>query len=74
MKLAAALNWRIFIGCLAVSFALAWIVQWFSGLNYWASWGIVMFAWIAVGISTFFDDDEPKTSAATDKPENNSGS
>lgn len=73
MKLAAVLNWRIFIGCLAASFFLAWIVHRFSGLNYWAAWGIVMFAWIAVGVSTLFDDDEPKTSSAKDKPENSTG-
>jgi hypothetical protein len=70
MKLAAVLNWRIFTGCLAVSFAVAWAVHWLTDLGYWASWGIVMFAWIAVGISTFFDDDEPKASREN-KPENN---
>ncbi len=71
MRFAAALNRRIFTGCLAVSFALAWVVHWFSDLSYWASWGIVTFAWIAVGISTFFDDDLPKA-PQENKPENNS--
>ena len=70
MKLAALLNWRIFTACLAVSFAVALAVHWLSDLGYWASWGIVMFAWIAVGISTFFDDGNPNASRES-KPENN---
>jgi hypothetical protein len=70
MKLATVLNWRIFTACLAVSFAVAWAVHWLSALGYWASWGIVMFAWIAVGISTLVDDDEPKASRQSN-PENN---
>jgi hypothetical protein len=60
MKLSTLIDWRVFSGCLVASFLLAWGVQLLSGLSYWASWGIVTFAWIAVGISTFFDDDEPK--------------
>ena len=34
---------------------------------------LAMFAWVAVGVSTFFDDDEPKTSAGNDNPQNRSG-
>lgn len=45
---------------MAVSFALGWVVNWASGIGYWPSWGIIVFAWVAVGISTFFDDDETK--------------
>lgn len=68
MKRATLVDWRVFTGCLAVSFVLAWGVQLLSGLRYWGSWGIVMFAWVAVGISTFFDNDEPKASSVNDKP------
>ncbi len=68
MKLATLVNWRVFIGCLATSFALAWGVQWFSGFSYWASWGIIVFAWVAVGISTFFDDDPQNDEALSGKP------
>ena len=64
------INWRVFLGCLAVSFLLAWGVQWLSGLNYWASWGIVMFAWVAVGITTFFDDDDVGMANSKEKPKN----
>jgi len=70
MKLATMLKWRIFTGCLLASFALAWVVHWLSDLGYWAAWGIVMFAWIAVGISTFFDKDEPKASAGNGSENN----
>ena len=59
MKPSTFIDWRIFIGSVAASFLLAWGLQWLSGLSYWASWGIIMFAWIALGITTFFDDDKP---------------
>ena len=67
MKLRAYISWRMFLGCWAVSFALAWGVQSLSGLNYWACWGIIMFAWVAVGISTFFDDDDVNAETADAK-------
>ena len=67
MRLRALVNWRMFVGCLAVSFLLAWVVHWLFELNFWASWGVIMFAWIAVGISTFFDDDA-KIANSNEKP------
>ena len=68
MKLRSLVNWRVFFGCLAVSFALAWVVHWLFGFNYWGAWGIIMFAWVAVAISTFFDDDDVKTAGSIEKP------
>ncbi len=65
MKLRPLIDWRIFGICLAVSFLLAWVIHWLLDFNYWAAWGVIMFAWIGVGISTFFDDDDKKPKDTT---------
>ena len=57
-------HWPTFIACVAVSAAIGGAVHLVSGFNFWASWGIVIFAWVGVGISTFFDDERPKPAAA----------
>jgi len=68
MKFRQLIDWRIFLACLATSFALAWAVEWLFGLNYWAAWGIVMVAWAGVGASTFFDEEKPPTASTDEKP------
>jgi len=73
MNLRQLLDWRVFVGCLAVSFALAWAVQWLFEINYWIAWGIIMFAWVGVGIATFFDDDKPTVSAASEDRKDSTG-
>ena len=68
MTLRSLVNWRMFLGCMAASFLLAWAVSWLFAFSYWVAWGIIMFAWVVVGISTFFDEDGPKGGNASDKP------
>jgi len=69
----ALVNWRMFFGCLAVSFILAWAVNWFFAFSYWGAWGIIMFAWVGVGISTFFDDGDSKVANVNEKPKDSTG-
>ena len=61
------LNVPMFLGCLSVSAAIGGVVHLASGLNFWASWGIVLFAWVGVGISTFFDDPPEEASNRKEK-------
>lgn len=68
MTLRALVNLRMFLGCLAASFLLAWAASWLLTFSYWGAWGIIMFAWVVVGISTFFDEERPKEGNASDKP------
>jgi len=72
MKFRKIVSLRIFIVCLAVSFALAWIVDWLLAIGYWSAWGIIMFAWVVVGISTLFDDEHDGVNTS-EKPKDSSG-
>ena len=60
MKLKDLVNWKVFAACLAASFLLAWIVHALLSVSYWATWAVIILAWIGVGITTFFDDDNDK--------------
>jgi hypothetical protein len=59
-------NWPTLLACVAISAGIGWLIHHFSGLTFWASWGMVALAWVGVGISTFFDDEPVKKSAASE--------
>lgn len=58
------IQWPIYLGAIAASCAVAWLLHWWLGYSYWASWAVLAVFGILIGLGAlfhYFEDPTPES-------------